>query len=252
MAKVKSPDFSIDEKLTSVLTLQKIDTQIDKLNIQKGELPMEVADLADEVQGLEVRVQNIDADVEKIKNYIESRKQVKKDAEELIKKYEKQQDNVKNSREYEAITKEIELQHLEMKLCDKNIKDATIELEKKSDLKLESSKLLEHKQEIFAQKEQELKQIIAETEKEEKELQAKSDAAKEKVDDRLLAAYERIRTNYKNGLAVVQVERDSCGGCFNMIPPQRQSEIAQRKKIIACEHCGRILVDGDLFNSVTV
>lgn len=250
MAKSKTQDFSIEEKLVAVLALQKTDSQIDKLNIQKGELPMEVADLEDEVRGLETRVNNVEADLKKINDYIDSRKEGKKAAEDLIKKYEKQQDNVKNSREFEAITKEIEMQHLEMKLCDKNIKDANIELEKKNEILIQSKRILESKVEILQQKQDELTKIIAETEKEEAALQVKSDALKEAVEARLLKAYDRIRKNYKNGLAVVHVERDSCSGCFNMIPPQKQSEIAQRKKIISCEHCGRILVDNELYEKV--
>lgn len=250
MAKAKSQDFSIEEKLIGVLTLQKIDTNLDKLNIQKGELPMEVSDLEDVVQGLETRVSNIELEIKKVEEYIESRKEAKKTAEELIKKYEKQQDNVKNSREYEAITKEIELQHLEMKLCDKHIKDAQADLDKKSEYLTQSTRSLAAKQEILEQKRSELTEIIAETEKEEAILKKQSEEAKEDVEPRLLTAYERIRHNFKNGLAVVSVSRDSCGGCFNMIPPQKQSEIAQRKKIIVCEHCGRVLVDNELFEKV--
>lgn len=252
MAKATTQDFSIQEKLVNVLKLQKIDSKIDHLNVQKGELPMEVADLEDEVKGLETRSENINLEIEKIENYIQSRKDAKIEAENLIAKYEKQQDNVKNSREFEAITKEIELQHLEMRLCDKNIKDATIELEKKNDQKIITSRLLEGKIDVLNQKKEELVKIISETEKEEAILQEQSDKAKEYVDERLLSAYSRIRTNYKNGLAVVKIERDSCGGCFNMIPPQKQAEISQRKKIIVCEHCGRIMVDNDLFEQTIV
>lgn len=252
MAKATTQDFSIQEKLVNVLKLQKIDSKLDQLNVQKGELPMEVADLEDEVKGLETRLHNINLEIEKIENYIQARKDAKKESEELIKKYEKQQDNVKNSREFEAITKEIEMQHLEMRLCDKNIKDAQIELEKKNDQKIAASRLLEGKTEILNQKKDELVKIISETEKEEEALKIQSEKAKENVDERLLSAYSRIRTNYKNGLAIVKIERDSCGGCFNMIPPQKQAEIAQRKKIIVCEHCGRVMVDNDLFDSVNV
>jgi len=142
------------------------------------------------------------------------------------------------------------MQHLEMKLCDKNIKDANIELEKKNEILIQSKRVLESKVEILQQKKEELTKIIAETEKEEAALQEKSDSLKGAVEERLLKAYERIRKSYKNGLAVVNVERDSCSGCFNMIPPQKQSEIAQRKKIIGCEHCGRILVDNELYEKV--
>lgn len=243
-------DFSIEEKLTGVLTLQRIDSKIDEFKTLKGELPMEVNDLEDEVHGLETRIQNIEIDIEKINQYIQTRKDDKKNSEALIKKYEKQQDNVKNSREFEAISKEIEMQELEMKLCDKNIKDAQIELQERLTLKTQTESILNNKQDILAQKQKELEKIIKETEKEEAILSEASQKAKEKVDGRLLSAYERIRNNYRNGLAIVPVVRESCGGCFNVIPPQRQSEIQQRKKIIVCEHCGRILVDNELNESI--
>lgn len=243
-------DFSIEEKLTAVLTLQKIDSKRDEIRILKGELPMEVSDLEDEVAGLTTRTNNIELEINSINEYIESRKDAKKEAEALMKKYEKQQDNVKNSREFEAITKEVEMQELEMRLCDKQVKDASVRLTEIQDSKLISENQLAAKKEALAEKKGELEKIIAETEKEEVELVERSNTAKEKVEERLLTAYERIRKSYRNGLSVVPVVRDSCGGCFNIIPPQRQAEIHQRKKIIVCEHCGRILVDNDLNDSV--
>ncbi|MBL7706293.1 MAG: hypothetical protein JNM21_12180 [Taibaiella sp.] len=245
-------DFSIEEKLAAVLSLQKIDSKIDELQTLKGELPMEVSDLEDDVEGLQTRISNVEQEIKTINEYITSRKDAKKDAEALIAKYEKQQDNVKNSREFEALTKEIEMQHLEMRLCDKNVKDALVELQERENIKLQNVNLIEAKREMLEQKKTELDKIIKETEAEEKVLEARSEEAKEKVDIRLFEGYERIRKSYKNGLAVVPVLRDSCGGCFNVIPPQRQTEIMQRKKIIVCEHCGRILVDSDLNDSVTV
>ncbi len=245
-------DFSIEEKLAAVLSLQKIDSKIDELQTLKGELPMEVSDLEDDVEGLQTRISNVEQEIKTINEYITSRKDAKKDAEALIAKYEKQQDNVKNSREFEALTKEIEMQHLEMRLCDKNVKDALVELQERENIKLQNVNLIEAKREMLEQKKTELDKIIKETEAEEKVLEARSEEAKEKVDIRLFEGYERIRKSYKNGLAVVPVLRDSCGGCFNVIPPQRQTEIMQRKKIIVCEHCGRILVDSDLNNAVTV
>ncbi len=243
-------DFSIEEKLTAVLTLQKIDSKIDEIKTLKGELPMEVSDLEDEVEGLQTRVSNVDSEVNSVNEYIENRKTAKKEAEALIKKYEKQQDNVKNSREFEAITKEMEMQELEIKLCDKHVKDALVRLQESQNARINTQKQLELKQDVLDLKRKELDKIIKETEAEEKELAKSSEAAKAKVEERLLTAYERIRTSYRNGLAVVPVMRDSCGGCFNIIPPQRQAEIHQRKKIIVCEHCGRILVDTELNDSV--
>lgn len=246
----KTKDFSIAEKLTGVLTLQVIDSKIDEIRTLKGELPIEVNDLEDEVEGLQTRNQNIQSEIDSINEYIESRLAAKKESENLIKKYEKQQDNVKNSREFEAITKEMELQELEMKLVDKHVRDAEVRLQASLNTKVESEERLQTKMESLELKKKELDKIIKETEKEEVELEKKSAAAKEQVEERLLNAYSRIRENFRNGLAVVPVIRDSCGGCFNIIPPQRQAEIQQRKKIIVCEHCGRVLVDNELYEQV--
>lgn len=250
MATVK--DFSVEEKLVAVLTLQKIDSKIDEIRTLKGELPMEVKDLEDEIEGLNTRIQNIDAEIESINKFVAEKTEGKKEAQALIKKYEKQQDNVKNNREFEAINKEMEMQELEVKLNEKHIKDAGFELRDRDILRKKAEEKITDVQEALKAKKKELEKIIGETEKEEKQLNTKSDAAKEKVDERLLSAYERIRGSYKNGLAVVPIHRDSCGGCFNVIPPQRQSEIRQHKKIIVCEHCGRVLVDADLNDGVKV
>lgn len=245
-----SKDFSIEEKLSAVLALQKIDSKIDSIKTLKGELPMEVRDLEDEVEGLQTRVNNIDAEIESVKEYIESRRDAQKQAEALIKKYEKQQDAVKNSREFEAITKEMEMQELEIKLSLRHVKEAEQRLQESLNSRIVNEEILQNKQLVLSEKKKELEKIIIETEKEEQELEIKSNNAKKKVDDRLLTAYERIRKSYQNGLAVVSILRDSCGGCFNVIPPQRQTEILQRKKIIVCEHCGRVLVDDDLNQKV--
>jgi predicted nucleic acid-binding Zn-ribbon protein len=248
MATVK--DFSVEEKLIAVLTLQKIDSKIDEIKTLKGELPMEVKDLEDDIEGLNTRLANIDAEENSINSFIEAKTNAKKEAQALIKKYEKQQDNVKNNREFEAINKEVELQELEVKLNDKHIKDANFELKERANQRIRTDEKIKDVQEALKAKKAELEKIIGETEKEEKGLSDKSEAAKEKVDETLLTAYERIRTSYRNGLAVVPIMRDSCGGCFNVIPPQRQSEIRQHKKIIVCEHCGRILVDVDMNDAV--
>jgi predicted nucleic acid-binding Zn-ribbon protein len=248
MASVK--DFSVEEKLTAVLGLQKIDSKIDDIKTLKGELPMEVKDLEDEIAGLQTRINNIDAEIGNINTFIEEKTNAKKEALALIKKYEKQQDNVKNNREFEAISKEMEMQELEVKLNDKHIKDATYELKDRTNSRLKTEEKIQVVEESLKVKRTELEKITADTDKEEKALAKKSEEAKEKVDPRLLTAYERIRSSYRNGLAVVPILRDSCGGCFNVIPPQRQSEIRQHKKIIVCEHCGRILVDTDLNDKV--
>ncbi len=234
MATVK--DFSFEEKLISVLNLQKIDSKIDDIKTLKGELPMEVKDLEDEIEGLQTRINNIDSEINNINTFIEAKTTAKKDAQALIKKYEKQQDNVKNNREFEAINKEIEMQELEVKLNEKHIKDTTFELRERTNARLKTEEKIKDVEEALTVKRKELEKI--------------SDEAKEKVEARLLSAYERIRNSYRNGLAVVPILRDSCGGCFNVIPPQRQSEIRQHKKIIVCEHCGRILVDIDLHDKM--
>lgn len=248
MATVK--DFSVEEKLIAVLTLQKIDSKIDEIKTLKGELPMEVKDLEDEIEGLQTRIQNIDAEIDSINSFVEAKSEGKKEAQALIKKYEKQQDNVKNSREFEAINKEIEMQELEVRLNEKHIKDAGFELKDRQNQRMRTEDKIAIVEDALRVKKGELEKIIVETEKEEKQLSERSDRAKEAVDTRLLGAYDRIRHSYRNGLAVVPILRDSCGGCFNVIPPQRQSEIRQRKKIIVCEHCGRILVDVDLNEQV--
>lgn len=243
-------DFSIEEKLIALLSLQKIDSKIDEIKTLKGELPMEVSDLEDEVEGLQTRINNVDASITSMNNYIQSREDLKKDAAQKIKKYEEDESKVKNSREFEAIAKEIEMQGLEIRLCDKQIKDTLVDLHEEEYKRTQSQNLLDAKSELLVQKQSELQKIVEETIKEESALSKLSDTAKEKVDPRLFTAYERIRTSYKNGLAVVPVLRDSCGGCFNVIPPQRQAEIMQRKKIIVCEHCGRILTDSDLNDTI--
>lgn len=250
MATVK--DFSVEEKLIAVLTLQKIDSKIDEIKTLKGELPMEVKDLEDEIEGLQKRVQNIDAEIASINEFIDQKTEGKKEALALIKKYEKQQDNVKNNREFEAINKEMELQELEVKLNEKHIKDANFELKDRAVARQRTEDKIRDVEDVLKGKKKELEKIIGETEKEEAVLAEKSNAAREKVDARLLSAYERIRSSYRNGLAVVPIHRDSCGGCFNVIPPQRQSEIRQHKKIIVCEHCGRVLVDTDLNDKVEI
>lgn len=250
MAQVK--DYSVEEKLVSLVKLQKVDNKLDGIKILKGELPIEVSDLEDEIAGLNARQNRIEEEMNGMQQFIEEKKAVIKESQELIKKYEKQSDNVKNNREFEAINKEMEMQTLEVKLAEKHIKDATEELaEKGSQLEL-AKKAVTVKEGNLKGKKSELEKIIAETEKEEKHYKKLEDAARSSVDERLLLSYDKIRNNYRNGLAVVPVERDSCGGCFNAIPPQKQSEIKQRKKIIVCENCGRILVDDDLENAVEV
>lgn len=244
MATVK--DFSVEEKLTSLVALQKIESKLDEIQILKGELPMEVSDLEDEVQGLNSRKTRIEEEINGIQEFIEQKRNAAKEAEALIKKYDKQTSNVKNSREFDAVNKEVEMQQLEVKLAEKHIKDAGEEIAEKVQALEQIKKQINTKESILANKKAELEKIVASTEKEEAQCRKASDQARAKVDERLLVSYDRIRKNYRNGLAVVSIVRDACGGCYNAIPPQRQSEIRQHKKIVICENCGRILVDAEL------
>ena len=250
MANVK--DFSVEEKLTALVTLQKIESKLDEIQILKGELPMEVSDLEDEILGLHARQTRIEEEINGVKEFIEQKKEAIKESEALIKKYEKQSTNVKNNREFEAINKEIEMQQLEIKLAEKHMKDANEEIAEKAVMLEKAKKNVGAKETVLKGKKDELEKIILATEKEEKHFNKLSSEAREKVDERLLLSYDRIRKNYRNGLGVVPVVRDACGGCFNAIPPQKQSEIKQRKKIIICENCGRILVDTELNDAVDV
>ncbi len=250
MAAVK--DYSVEEKLVGLIKLQKIDTKLDQIAILRGELPIEVSDLEDEIAGLHSRRTRIEEEINGIAEFIESKKEAIKEGELTLKKYEKQSENVKNSREFEALNKEIEMLQLENKLCEKHIKDANEELAEKAKALDASKKLIATKEGVLNHKKSELEKIIAETAIEEKQFVESSAVARASIDNRLLYSYDRIRKNYRNGLSVVPVERDACGGCFNAIPPQRQSEIRLHKKVIVCENCGRILVDSDLSDSVEV
>jgi hypothetical protein len=250
MAQAK--EYSVEEKLSSLVSLQKVDSKLDEIRILKGELPMEVADLEDEIQGLHARQLRIEEEINGITEFIEQKKEAIKAAEALGKKYEKDSENVKNNREFEAINKEMEMQQLEVKLAEKHIKDANEEIAEKAQALDKAKKALAAKEGVLNGKKSELEKIIATTEKEEKQFNKSAEEARSHVDERLLASYIKIRKNYRNGLAVVPVERDACGGCFYSIPPQKQSEIKQRKKVMVCENCGRILVDAELTDSIEI
>jgi predicted nucleic acid-binding Zn-ribbon protein len=242
----KTTEISIEEKLRHLYSLQKIDTKIDEIEVLKGELPIEVSDLEDEITGLETRLKNLNDTVKDIEK--EGQKFTTKitEGEALIKKYTKQLDDVKNNREFDALSKELEMQKLEIQLAEKKARENNDKVAVKNVVIKEAKEKLKAKKANLDQKKDELKSIIAKTEKEEKALRKSAAAAEAVIDERLLKAYHRIRNNYRNGLALVAIERDSCGGCFNQIPPQIQLEVSQRKKIIACEHCGRILVDDEI------
>jgi len=238
----RKAEASVEEKLEALYNLQRIDSQIDKINFIKGELPMEVQDMEDDIAGLQTRINNVQAEMKELEDSIVDRQRIKEETKNQIQKLEKQQNSVKNNREFESISKEIELAKLEIELCDKKLKDFN---EKKTLLVAkfnDAQKALDVKEDEIKLKKDELKIIEDETDNELEKLVNESESAKSLVDDRLISGYERIRKTYRNGLAIVAVDRDSCGGCFAKIPPQRQLEIKQRKKILVCENCGRIFV----------
>ena len=239
----KMQELTVEEKLQNLYELQRIDTEIDKIKTLRGELPLEVQDLEDEIAGLETRIENLKVELGELDKTSSTRKMDIKKAEEAIKKYSEQLDNVRNNREYDALSKEIEFQKLEIELQEKRIREAQKAKAEKEALMEESKKRYEDKASDLEAKKGELNDIINETHKDEESLQIKSEELAATIDERLLTAYRRIRSNARNGLAVVTVDRDACGGCFNKIPPQRQLDIRSRKKIIVCEYCGRILID---------
>ncbi|MBE0639259.1 MAG: hypothetical protein IH598_12140 [Bacteroidales bacterium] len=239
-------EISIEKKLKALYSLQQIDSQIDKIRIIRGELPLEVQDLEDEIAGLQTRITKYKDEVKVLEKQIADKTNAMKEFAVLIKKYEEQQMNVRNNREYDSLTKEIEFQNLEIQLAEKRIREFTDELEIKNQLIKDAKAVLKEREGDLKIKKSELKDIVEETEKEEKSLVRKSEGFGSMIEERLLTAYQRIRKNARNGLAVVQIERDACNGCFNKIPPQHQLDIKMHKKIIVCEYCGRILVDDDI------
>jgi predicted nucleic acid-binding Zn-ribbon protein len=238
-------EMTVAEKLAALYQLQQVDSEIDKIKILRGELPLEVQDLEDDIAGLETRIGNIETEINAMQDSISKKNNEILNAQDLIKKYEEQQKNVRNNREYDSLSKEVEFQTLEIELAEKRKKEFSEQVEQKQELITESKTVLEDRQGDLANKKSELDEIIADTQKEEESLNKKRDEIQGIIEPRLFTAYEKIRNNARNGLAVVTVERDACGGCFNKIPPQRQLDIASRKKIIVCEYCGRILVDID-------
>jgi len=235
--------ISIEKKLVALYNLQQIDSQIDRIRIVRGELPLEVEDLEDEVIGLETRISNFEQDMAELKTQIVEKELMIKESKAMIEKYKAQQMNVRNNREFESLNKEIEFQGLEIQLAEKHIREFNMSRELKKEEIEKAKQELEERRGDLAVKKNELSDIVSETEKEEKQLAIQSDNNQKVIEERLLNAYKRIRDNARNGLAVVVVERDACGGCFSKIPPQRQLDIKMHKKIIVCEYCGRILVD---------
>lgn len=236
-------DNTVEKKLSSLLKLQQIDSKLDEIKKVRGALPEEVGDLEDEVTGYDTRLKKFNQDLENLEKEIDKNKNAIKDSEKLIQKYGEQQMNVRNNREYDAITKETELQTLEIQISEKRIKESYAKIEAKNQ-EIEATKsLIEERKKDLESKQQELELLVSESEGEEQKLRDSREKASKDVDERLLNSYNKIRNNARNGLAVVAVKRGACGGCFNIVPPQRQADIREKKKIIVCEHCGRILAD---------
>ncbi|MBO4417359.1 MAG: hypothetical protein J5801_04505 [Bacteroidales bacterium] len=240
--------ITMDEKLRTLYQIQIKDTAIDKIHLQRGELPLEVQDLEDEVAGLNTRIANAEADIEQIEKKKADFKHAIEEAAMLVEKYTNQQNNVKNNREYESLGKEIEYQTLEQQVCEKRIGECERDLQEKRDLIAATRDRLAIFEANLEEKKKELETIIEETAAAEEKLQAEKEELQKKIDERMMVAYNRVRGAAKNHLAVVTIEREACGGCFNQIPPQRKLDIIQGKKIIVCEYCGRILVNPEYKN----
>ena len=245
-SKATANEMSVEERLRAIYDLQIVVSEIDKIQTLRGELPLEVQDLEDEIAGLQTRFTNLESEVKRLNDQILAKKNEIKESGVLIKKYEAQQGNVRNNREFDSLNKEIEFQRLEMELSEKHIREFTAELKVKKDQIEISTKQLDDRKGDLDVKKKELDEIVNETQAEEQRLAGKAAEIETHIEERLLTAFNRIRSNARNGLAVVTVQRDACGGCFNKIPPQRQLDIRSRKKVIVCEYCGRILVDDEI------
>ena len=244
--KAATKEITVEDKLRALYELQRIDSAIDGIKTLRGELPLEVQDLEDEIEGLNTRIEKIQGEISELEGQIGERKNTIAPAKEAIKKYESQQMNVRNNREYDSLTKEIEFQNLEIELAEKRIKEAKAGIDAKNQIIEAAQERLNERQKDLDHKKGELDSIIEETRKDEEDLMKKSEKAESVIEERLLNAYKRLRGNARNGLAVVPVEREACGGCFSSVPPQRQLDIRSHKKVIVCENCGRILVDASL------
>ena len=239
-------EVSVQDKLKMLYELQTVVSEIDKINTLRGELPLEVQDLEDEIVGLKTRLSNLQDEIKNLNTAVTNKKTEIKDSKTKIDHYKEQQENVRNNREFDAISKEMEFQNLEIELAEKRIKEYSVDIKSKGELLDASNMLLKEREEDLVRKKKELEEITAETAVEEELLKSKTAKIATMIEERLLTAFNKIRKNARNGLSVVTVQRDACGGCLNKIPPQRQLDIASRKKIIVCEYCGRILVDKDI------
>ena len=242
----KHVEITMEQKLKYLYDLQMVDSEINKISMLRGELPLEVQDLEDELAGLSTRIENLKVEVKELEQAVANKKNEIVGAQSLIKKYQDQQNNVRNNREFDSLSKEIEFQTLEIQLCEKRIKEFTTEIEKKNEYIASSQQTFDERNGDLMVKQKELNSIVSETQIEEQRLHGKITEIESHIDERDVHAYRRIKSNARNGLAVVTVQRDACGGCFNKIPPQRQVDIRARKRIIVCEYCGRILVDAGL------
>lgn len=246
MAKKDPTDLSVEEKLKALYQLQTTLSGIDEKRALRGELPLEVQDLEDEIAGLTTRMEKIKTDIDEFKKAITQKKADITSAESSVERYKKQLDDVKNNREYDTLTKEIEFQSLEIQLCNKKIKEALIKVEEKNADLAEADELIKDRTTALKEKKEELDEIMQETRDEEEKLKNKASELELTIEPRLLSSFKRIRKNSRNGLGIVYVQRDACGGCFNKIPPQRQLDIKMHKKVIVCEYCGRIMIDPEL------
>ena len=251
MAK-KESEISVESKLQTLYQLQTTLSAIDEKRALRGELPLDVQDLEDEIAGLKTRVEHIEGDINDFQQAVAQKQGEIKEAEESVERYKKQLDEVRNNREYDTLTKEIEFQSLEIELCNKKIKEANAKVEDKKRELVRTNDLINDRQQALDEKKNELDEIMQETREEKQALKAKAEELETKIEPRLLSSFKRIRKNARNGLGIVYVQRDACGGCFNKIPPQRQLDIKMHKKVIVCEYCGRIMIDPELAGVKTV
>ena len=246
MAKKDPTDLSVEEKLQTLYQLQTTLSAIDEKRALRGELPLEVQDLEDEIEGLNIRIAKIENEIEEFQNAVAQKKGEIEQAQESVERYKRQLDDVKNNREYDTLTKEIEFQSLEIELCNKKIREALAKVDDKKRELAHTHDMMDDRQSALEEKKNELDEIMQETREEEEKLKLIAKDLETKIEPRLLSSFNRIRKNARNGLGIVYVQRDACGGCFNKIPPQRQLDIKMHKKVIVCEYCGRIMIDPEL------
>ena len=246
MVKKNPTELSVEEKLKTLYQLQTTLSAIDEKRAVRGELPLEVQDLEDEIQGLNTRVNNISSEIQEFQDAVAQKKHEIEEAQASVERYKGQLDDVKNNREYDTLTKEIEFQNLEIELCNKKIREALVKVEEKKKELAKSEELIEDRTKALGEKKAELDEIMQETREEEEVLKVKASDLETKIEPRLLASFQRILKNARNGLGIVYVQCDACGGCCSKVPPQRQRDIKMHKKIIVCEYCGRIMIDPEL------